>query len=228
MDDDTEVASVMQYPLRLAWAVTVHKSQGMTLDIAEIDLTHSFVKGMGYVALSRLSSIDGLRLMGLNKTALLVEPKISRLDQNLQKLSAEEVLYFQDFVPTDLQRIQNKFIISSGGAPLKEKKAKTGKKQKISSSEITKKYILKKYTPENIAKKRDLSIATIIAHIEKLSKNDKDLDLMYLKSGDDFDCIKQAFKESDGEEMAVVKEVLKDRFTHDQIKLARIFIRQQV
>lgn len=52
-DHGHELASVTQYPLRLAWAVTVHKSQGLSLDAAIIDLTKAFTPGMGYVALSR-------------------------------------------------------------------------------------------------------------------------------------------------------------------------------
>ena len=69
-DGDKKRASISQVPLRLAWAITVHKSQGMTLDAARIDLRKAFVPGMGYVALSRVKNLDNLYLTGINRTAL--------------------------------------------------------------------------------------------------------------------------------------------------------------
>lgn len=78
------VAEVMQYPLRLAWAVTVHKSQGMSLDAAEIDLTKAFVPGMGYVALSRVRSLGGLYLVGVGPQALRMDPEIAEFDKKLK------------------------------------------------------------------------------------------------------------------------------------------------
>jgi ATP-dependent DNA helicase PIF1 len=69
-----ERASITQVPLRLAWAMTVHKSQGMSLDAAVIDLSRAFEYGQGYVALSRLRSLSGLHLLGLNERALRVHP----------------------------------------------------------------------------------------------------------------------------------------------------------
>lgn len=79
------IASVTQYPLRLAWAVTVHKSQGMSLDEAEINLSQAFVPGMGYVALSRVRSLEGLYLKGLNETALEMDPDIYEFDKILKE-----------------------------------------------------------------------------------------------------------------------------------------------
>ena len=93
-ENDVPLASVTQVPLRLAWAITVHKSQGMTLDAVEMDLSKSFEHGMGYVALSRVRSLDGIKLLGINEMALEVNPAVCDLDKELETISdvnSEEV-----------------------------------------------------------------------------------------------------------------------------------------
>ncbi len=86
-EDDRVLATISQVPLKLAWAITVHKSQGMTLDAAEIDLSDAFEPGMGYVALSRVRALSGLNLLGLNETALSVHPQILQRDSEFQSQS---------------------------------------------------------------------------------------------------------------------------------------------
>ena len=86
-EEGNMLASVRQIPLKLAWAITVHKSQGMTLDRAISDLSKCFVPGQGYVALSRVKSLDGLYLLGLSDTALKVDDKVKKFDSFLKELS---------------------------------------------------------------------------------------------------------------------------------------------
>lgn len=86
-ENDITKAGIKQIPLRLAWAITVHKSQGMSLDAAEIDLSKSFTYGMGYVALSRVRTLAGIKLMGMNDMALRVDEEILELDKILRQVS---------------------------------------------------------------------------------------------------------------------------------------------
>lgn len=81
------VAAITQIPLRLAYAITVHKSQGMTLDAAEIDLSKAFVEGMGYVGLSRVKNLDNLYLKGINQMAMRVSKEAQRIDAELRDKS---------------------------------------------------------------------------------------------------------------------------------------------
>lgn len=88
-DNGVSVATYHQIPLKLAWAITTHKSQGLSLESAEIDLSRSFEPGQGYVALSRVSSIDNLRVLGINDLAFTLYPITRKADKRFKELSAE-------------------------------------------------------------------------------------------------------------------------------------------
>jgi ATP-dependent DNA helicase PIF1 len=94
-DGNKKRASLTQIPLRLAWAITVHKSQGMTLDAARIDLRKAFVEGMGYVALSRVRRLDNLSLAGINRMALQISPVALEIDHQLRRKSASDARNFE-------------------------------------------------------------------------------------------------------------------------------------
>lgn len=93
-DGDKKRAGITQIPLRLAWAITVHKSQGMTLDAARIDLRKAFVPGMGYVALSRVRDINNLYLIGINQMALQISEVALSIDDILRGNSASAAKRF--------------------------------------------------------------------------------------------------------------------------------------
>ena len=109
-DGDKKRASIMQIPLRLAYAITVHKSQGMTLDAARIDLRKAFSEGMGYVALSRVRSLDKLYLIGINRTALIVSSEAQRIDTYLKKESLKAEKRFIHLVEVSKKREADEIV----------------------------------------------------------------------------------------------------------------------
>ncbi len=111
VEEGTDViAEINQLPLRLAWAITIHKSQGMTLDAAQIDLSKSFVLGMGYVALSRVRTLDSINLLGLNHQALLVDPVVIELDRELSQASRRHQRAIDAILPKDLAGMHDEVI----------------------------------------------------------------------------------------------------------------------
>jgi ATP-dependent exoDNAse (exonuclease V) alpha subunit len=114
-EEKATVAGISQIPLRLAWAITVHKSQGMNLNSAEMDLSKCFLEGMGYVALSRLKTLKGLKLMGINHLAFCVNPKALEIDKEFKKMSKKASEEFKKVKKADMLKRQKMFIKYLGG-----------------------------------------------------------------------------------------------------------------
>ncbi len=104
------LASVSQIPLRLAWAITVHKSQGMSLDCAEMDLRNTFEYGMGYVALSRVRTLKGMKLLGINDKALQVNKKVIDLEKVLLSESKKSFIDYKKLGKKIIKIKQDEFI----------------------------------------------------------------------------------------------------------------------
>ena len=113
-------AQITQVPLRLAWAITVHKSQWMSMDAAVMDLSQVFEFGQGYVALSRVRRLSGLYLLGMNAHALKVHPEILKKDIDFKNKSGEAVEVFGQLSAHGLKKMHNDFIVACGGKVGKE------------------------------------------------------------------------------------------------------------
>ncbi len=190
VQDDTgkALARYNQIPLRLAWAITVHKSQGMTLDRAEIDLRKTFEPGQGYVALSRLQNLAGLRLLGYNDMALRVDNLASKADKRFRELSREAE---QVYPPgAALEQMALTFIRSSGGLSDPEKidahkkRRKERKNAKGSTYLVTKEFIEKGMSISDIAFERGLTENTIMSHVFKIHTLFPETDLSRFKPDD--------------------------------------------
>lgn len=231
-ENDNIEAQINQIPLRLAWAITVHKSQGMSLDFAQIDLKKAFEYGMGYVALSRVRTLQGIKLLGLNDVSLRVNPEVLEIDKRFKKLSdlAEERLgqisaedietkqkvYFEAIMPPEID-------FEKGDSDYFGRQAE---EKKIPSHHRTKELVLKKMALDEISKERELVGDTIIGHIERLLEEGEELDIDYLKPKDkDLEKIKSAFLKSEDGRLREVYEALNKKYSYRQIRLAQLFLR---
>ncbi len=249
-EQNVALASYSQIPLRLAWAITVHKSQGMTLDAAEIDLSRTFEPGQGYVALSRVKSWSGITLTGCNNKALQMDELVMRADQRFQELSEKVSAEHQSLSEEEMNTLCIQFICSCGGTVEEEEIKKLRErnsapknvepqKPKISTYEQTKILIREGKNLQEIIVARELSKATIINHIEKLKGDCPDLDIFKFQPADDIlkavtaaikKCKKNAIAEDLDREgrikLGLIHRELNGEIDYDEIRLCRILMKE--
>lgn len=240
-------ATVSQVPLRLAWAITIHKSQGMTLDAAEIDLSKTFERGQGYVALSRIKNIEGLRLMGLNETALQVDPLILHVDARIKSASQKAATSIEAFSKERLESIFESHISQLGGVVTKEKieeERQNIKEGKPSHSAYvtptykkTERLIEKSDTLVKLAIHRGLGKSTIIHHLAQLKEENPQLDIEKYKPKDEIfnpveDVVlklktkkmKENFSQEGQLRLKPVYEALEGKVSYDDLRVCMLFL----
>jgi dephospho-CoA kinase len=224
------LAEITQVPLRLAWAITVHKSQGMSLDAVEVDLSKSFEKGMGYVALSRVRTLSGLTILGINALALEVHPDVLDFDEQL-KIDSFNALDILDRI--DVEKAQKAYLKSI--AP------EVKKKKTQSTYEMTHELLLDKLSLPDIAARRGMTQETILTHVEALIEQDPliFMEVEYLKDTMQkkrFDIIMEALVAAHDEygdwRLAPAKTILdkkkiSPKVSYRDIQLVRLFAKYQ-
>jgi len=133
-DGNKILAKITQVPLRLAWAITVHKSQGMSLDAAIIDLGSAFEFGQGYVAISRVRTLAGLYLEAFNERALQMHPAIVAQDRYFRAYSDAARKKFASLPDADKDHMQRNFLKAIGAhEPTMRAPEEPKGKEKVSS-----------------------------------------------------------------------------------------------
>ncbi len=232
-EENKTKASISQVPLRLAWAITIHKSQGMSLDSAEIDLSNTFAYGMGYVALSRVKTLEGVRLVGFNRDSLSVDPEVLSFDKNLRKESEENKELFAKLKEEEQEKLEKEFIFKMGGTlkVIKKIDPKTKKVVKIPSLEITKELLEKGLDISGIAKERNLAESTILGHIEEIVEKYPETIITQIRPDQKkIDIVKRAInslKDEDKKKLTPIKNILEktgNKISFEEIRLARLFV----
>ncbi len=229
-------ARITQLPLRLAWAITVHKSQGMSLDEAVMDLSDVFEFGQGYVALSRVRRLSGLYILGWNKRAFQVHPEILTKDEVFRQASSNAEATFSKISPVELQKRQANFIVSCGGKPRSvgiENPYVYGKKgEKQNTYNETLILWNEGKTILQIAKVRRLKEHTIFNHIEKLVVTEKinraDLSrLLIFSLARSLPKIHTAFRELNTDRLSPVFEKFNGTYSYDELRIARMMLNEK-
>lgn len=219
-------AKITQIPLRLAWAITVHKSQGMSLDAAVVDLSRAFEYGQGYVALSRVRTLEGLFVLGWSENALLVHPEVARRDAEFRELSAEAAIGFSELEESgERAELEKNFIRASGGSFDAVPEGK--KRPRASTYDKTFDLLQDGMSLREVALERGLTYGTICDHVEKLVHAGK-LDPTTINESvppelkKELAVIFNAFKKKGTEKLGPVHEYLKGAYSYDDLRVARV------
>lgn len=229
-DGSRTLGTIIQLPLRLAWAITVHKSQGMTLDEATIDLSQAFEYGQGYVALSRLKSFSGLYLLGHNKRALEVHPHILSIDAQFREDSQGADDVFGRLSSDERQSMEKNFIRACGGtlekvAHKKKKQKKIGSKQ--TTHDITFDLWKAGKSISEIASERSITVGTVVSHVEELFMKGR------IEKGTlgtivprtlvkHLPLLNKAFFELGTEKLLPIFEKFEKKYSYEDLKIARL------
>ncbi len=212
--DGKEVAVAWNFPVTLAWATTIHKAQGASLDRMVVNLEHLWEPGQAYVALSRVRSSAGLTIEKWNPHSIRAEPLVTKFYDGLAEA-------FTKYVPRALYEPK---VVAKLEIP--EKKPKGGVKK--GRAALIFQSLEAKMPLGDILKATDLSYGTVLDYIEKFVEQKICPSLEYLiESVDEADEIRDRFSELGTDRLKPVYEALEQMVDYETLKLVRLAMRRE-
>jgi len=206
--------AVSQYPLCLAWALTIHKIQGATLSMAEIDIGRSiFEFGQTYVALSRIQSLEGLYLSAFEPGKIRANPTVNGFYATIKEIEYKEELEKSSVFEETIKKLEYK--------DTNVKVVKINKVGKVPTDKISFDLFLKGKTVREIVEIRNLKENTVYEHIILNLPHEK-INYDRFMTKDEYDEIKKAFillgKDSF---LRPVKDILSQDVPFEKIKIVK-------
>lgn len=214
--DGRELAAAWNFPVTLAWATTIHKAQGTSLDSLIVDLSSLWEPGQAYVAMSRVRSGAGLHVERWQESSIRAEPLVTEL---YDALAAEMERYVPRpfFTPAEVSASEATHM-DDGWTPVRT----TGKKNAARRSADLLEMIRNHASLEEMAATTGFKIDRLPLHIEKLLRQGEMFSLQYLIADTpSLGAIREAFDACGLEKLKPAYEHLREEIDYDTLRLVR-------
>lgn len=187
-----QIGRFKQYPLKAAWAITVHKSQGLTFDKAIIDVHAAFSPGQAYVALSRCRTLDGLVLSSPVSASVFmrdnaVDAYINYISRPVEELAFSSCYEYFEYEkkpePEEVAPVEKVKVNKEKPKKVKTEELRDESGKELSTFECSYKLYNQGNTVEQIAEKRGLNQSTIEGHLARYVASG-DIDVHEFVDGD--------------------------------------------
>lgn len=210
--DGTPVATATNFPVTLAWATTIHKAQGASLDRMTVDLSALWEPGQAYVALSRVRSPEGLRIERWTGGSIRAEPLVTAFYDSLAD-AAERYVPRALFVPPPRAPEKKR--------PTAEDEAREDSKREKRAA-LIKEMLAERATLAAMAERADVKVDRVLLYFEKFIEDGESPSLYYLiEDLETAGAIRAAFEREGVARLKPVYEALGERVSYTDIRLVR-------
>ncbi len=205
------LGSFSQFPLKLAWAITIHKSQGLTFDHVVIDASKAFAPGQVYVALSRCRTFDNIVLTSkITPDVIMIDPVVTDYLRRVKPIVINEPAAQMEERPV-VRKAEAK-----PGVKRKEEKKRRAKMPK--TIKTTWELFEKGCTPEQIAAQRSLTVGTIMGHLSTLIASGK-ISIHDVMEPSKIRLIEKAITAAHSYQFSLIKGQCPDDISYEDIKM---------